>query len=45
MPVFHLDTSAILKRYRTENGTDVVNELYEGLTTRDALITSYFSCL
>jgi hypothetical protein len=45
MPVFDLDTSAILKRYRTEKGTNVVNELYDGQTTRDALVTSYFSCL
>jgi predicted nucleic acid-binding protein len=45
MPVFYLDTSAILKRYRTERGTDVVNELYESQTRNDALITSHFSCL
>ena len=25
----HLDTSAIVKRYITENGTDKVDELYE----------------
>ena len=29
MAVYYLDTSAILKRYRTEKGTDVVDALYE----------------
>ena len=27
MPVFYLDTSAILKRYRSEQGTEVVDQL------------------
>lgn len=35
MPVYYLDTSAILKRYRTEKGTDVVDALYEA-TSPDA---------
>ena len=29
MAVYYLDTSAILKRYRTEKGTDLVDALYE----------------
>jgi predicted nucleic acid-binding protein len=33
MAVFYLDTSAVLKRYRTEKGTDVVTQLYEGSTS------------
>ena len=45
MPVFYLDTSAILKRYRTEKGTDVVNKLYERQARGDVLVTSHFSCL
>jgi uncharacterized protein len=45
MAIFYLDTSAILKRYRTEKGTDVVTELYEQLAAHDALLTSLFSCL
>jgi predicted nucleic acid-binding protein len=57
MPVFYLDTSAVLKRYRTESGTDVVDSLYEERFTptvvklvlsgyrRDVLITSHFTCL
>ena len=45
MAVFYLDTSAILKRYRTESGTDVIVELYEQLAAHDALLTSHFACL
>lgn len=45
MPTFYLDTSAVLKRYRTEKGTDVVTELYEGAAPTDILVTSYFTCL
>ena len=45
MAVFYLDTSAVLKRYRTEKGTDVVTQLYEGSTSRDVLLTSSFTCL
>jgi predicted nucleic acid-binding protein len=45
MALLYLDTSAILKRYRTEKGTHVVNELYEGAPRLDTLFTSHFSCL
>ena len=45
MAIFYLDTSAILKRYRTENGTDFVSELYEQLGAHDLLLTSHFACL
>ncbi|GAC1458148.1 MAG: hypothetical protein PVSMB1_08000 [Gemmatimonadaceae bacterium] len=45
MAVFYLDTSAILKRYRTEKGTDVVNELYEHRPVVGNFLTSHFSCL
>lgn len=31
MAVYYLDTSAILKRYRTEKGTDVVDALFESM--------------
>jgi predicted nucleic acid-binding protein len=31
MAVYYLDTSAILKRYRTEKGTDVVDALYDSV--------------
>lgn len=48
MPVFYLDTSAVLKRYRTEAGTDVVDAIYDEryIPKRpDVLVTSYFTCL
>jgi predicted nucleic acid-binding protein len=45
MAIFYLDTSAILKRYRTEKGTDVVDELYDSQSPTDLLLTSHFSCL
>ena len=43
MVVYYLDTSAILKRYRTEKGTEVVEALY-GLPDV-FLVTSHFACL
>jgi predicted nucleic acid-binding protein len=45
MAVFYLDTSVILKRFRTEHGTEVITELYEQLAPRDVLLTSHFTCL
>lgn len=57
MPVFYLDTSAILKRYRSEQGTDVVDSIYDERFTptvvksilrgvrSDVLVTSHFTCL
>jgi len=44
MAVYYLDTSALLKRYRTEKGTDVVDALYESHPPLN-LLTSHFSCL
>lgn len=57
MPVCYLDTSAVLKRYRTEAGTDVVDAIYDERHSpnviksiftgirSDVLVTSYFTCL
>jgi len=57
MPVFYLDTSAVLKRYRSEQGTDVVDSIYDERFTptivksvfqgvrSDVLVTSHFTCL
>lgn len=45
MPMFYLETSALLKKYRTERGTDVVRELFEGKSDAEAFITSYFTVL
>lgn len=43
MVVYYLDTSVIVKRYKTEKGTDVVEALYE---MADVFrVTSHFGCL
>jgi predicted nucleic acid-binding protein len=42
--VFYLDTSAVLKRYRTEKGTIVIDSLYQ-VVPRPVLVTSFFTCL
>jgi len=40
MAVFYLDTSAILKRYRTESGSPTVDDLYDRQGAHDTLLTS-----
>ena len=56
MSLFYLDTAAVLKRYRTEKGTDVVDHLYTNRRRpdvtghikgqrSDVLVTSHFTCL
>ncbi|MBF8266320.1 MAG: hypothetical protein HW384_2184 [Dehalococcoidia bacterium] len=34
MPVFYLDTSALVKRYVQEKGSEVLDELFDNLATR-----------
>jgi hypothetical protein len=41
MPLYYLDTSALLKRYRTEIGTRVVDALFSARTRDELLITSH----
>ena len=45
MPIYYLDTSAIMKRYISEPGSNVVRELFEKLTDSDELTTSYLTLL
>lgn len=45
MPIYYLDTSALIKRYRTEPGSNVIRELFDGLTDSDALATSQLTVL
>ena len=45
MVIFYLDTSALLKRYRTEQGTDVVTELLVTPTPDDRLYISFLAVL
>src|SRR5438067_1005039 len=45
MAVFYLDTSAIVKRYRVEQGTDVLDKLFDQRTPNDRFFTSFLSVL
>ena len=45
MPIYYLDTSAIMKRYKSEIGSNVVEELFTGLTGSEFLITSQLTVL
>ena len=38
MPLYYLDTSALLKRYRSENGTEVLDVLFSGRTRDEFFI-------
>ncbi len=40
MPIFFLDTSALVKRYLDEKGSDVIDGLFENLLDNDALVIS-----
>ena len=31
MTIFYLDTSALVKRYKTEEGSDIIDNLYDNL--------------
>ena len=45
MPFYYLDTFALLKRYRTENGTDVLDPIFSGRTQHEFFITSHFTAV
>ncbi|MBI4499141.1 MAG: type II toxin-antitoxin system VapC family toxin [Chloroflexi bacterium] len=45
MPLFYVDTSALVKRYRVEQGTDVVNLLFQDLLPEDRFYTSFLTAL
>ena len=45
MPIYYLDTSAIMKRYIPESGSEMVEELFDGLTGSESLSTSYLTVL
>ena len=45
MLIYYLDTSAVMKRYIPEAGSEVVEELFEGLTESESLTTSYLTVL
>ncbi len=41
MTVFYLESSALFKRYRTENGTVVLNAIFSEKSTNDVFVTSH----
>ena len=45
MPIYYLDTSALLKYYIQEPGTDFMVELLESNAARDQFLTSTFTLL
>ena len=45
MPIFYLDTSAILKRYRREIGTEAIDDLIGNAQPEDRFYTSILSTL
>ena len=45
MAVYYLDASAIVKRYRTERGTDVIDELLNRPVSTDRFYSSYLIVL
>ena len=45
MVIYYLETSALVKRYRSELGTDVATELVDRRSLEDSFVTSYFSVL
>lgn len=45
MPPFYLDTSALVKRYRMEFGSYVVDELIDQPPSGDLLFTSFLAVL
>lgn len=45
MPAFYLDTSALVKRYRTEPGTEVVEELLADPRPQDRFFISFLSII
>lgn len=45
MAVFYLDTSALVKRYKTEEGSEIIDHLYENLPIGSNLATSFLTVL
>ena len=43
--LYYLDTSALLKRYRTEKGSEVIQVLFSERQEDETLVTSHFSSL
>jgi predicted nucleic acid-binding protein len=45
MPAFYVETSALLKRYRTEPGSAVIHELFDDKRAGEYFVTSHLAVL
>ena len=45
MAIFYLDTSALVKRYKTEEGSEMVDDLYDNLPSGNSLAISFLTVL
>lgn len=45
MAIFYLDTSALVKRYKTEEGSEMVDNLYDNLPSGNSLAISFLTVL
>ena len=45
MTIFYLDTSALVKRYKTEEGSDIIDNLYDNLLRGHSMATSFLTVL
>lgn len=45
MPAFYLETAALIKRYKSEAGSDVMRELITGKRPGEYFLTSHFTLL
>jgi predicted nucleic acid-binding protein len=45
MTIFYLDTSALVKRYKTEEGSDMIDNLYDNLPRGHSMATSFLTVL
>ena len=45
MTIFYLDTSALVKRYKAEEGSDIIDYLYDNLPRGHSMATSFLTVL
>lgn len=45
MPIFYLDTSALVKRYRSEQGTEVIEQLFSNPLPEDRFFISFLAII
>ena len=45
MPTFYLDTSALLKKYKTEQGSEVIAELFDSKKVGEYFVTSMLTLI